>query len=215
MDGNGSSEHQNMTKDCVIGGISGEYSEDTQRIQGEARKASDSVEDQCEGSSTDPTECSPSDAVSDPAAAEALSAYRQARDAYRKAYGNIVKAHNLVLKVSWPEASRPSEWEIIGHAQTLGEGDKFIRGHIPVVEYARELDRYSTHHIRKFLNIPIDNTTGTRSLRLTVMKRLRPIYDLDGKQFWDAFWQCVACMHFMEGFPSIADTFPQVITGSG
>ena len=70
-----------------------------------------------------------------------------------------------------------------------------IEGHIPVVKHARELDRYSTRHIRKFLNLLADGNLGTRALRLMVMKCLRPIYDLDGKQFWDAFWQRVAYMY--------------------
>jgi len=168
----------------------GGNSEDIRRTQGKARKAGDRIDDQCEA----PTQDNPEGVMSDLEAAEALRAYIQARDAYQEAYINIAKAHSLVLKVSWPEMSRPAEWEIISHAQTLGETDKFIKGHIPVVEYARELDRYSTHHIRKFLNLPTDTNSGTRALRLTVMKRLRPIYDLDEKQFWDAFWQCVACM---------------------
>ena len=164
----------------------------------------------------DHTEYHPSGAVTKPAMVEALRVYNEARDAYREACGNVIKAHNLVLKVSWPETSRPAEWEIIGRAQVLGKNDKFIKDHISVVEYARELDRYSTRHIRKFLNLPIDKGPGTRTLRLTAMKRLRPIYDLDGKQFWDAFWQCVACIRFLTSFlVIIADAPPQVITDSG
>jgi len=154
--------------------------------------------------------------MTDPALVEAWRLYNEARDAYQETCGNVIKTHNLVLKVSWPETSRPAEWEIISRAQVLGKDDKFIRDHIPVVEYARELDRYSTRHIRQFLNLPIDKGPGTRTLRLTAMKRLRPIYDLDGKQFWDAFWQCVACMRFLAiSLVVIADMPPQVITGSG
>ncbi|KAF9644859.1 hypothetical protein BDM02DRAFT_3102266, partial [Thelephora ganbajun] len=69
----------------------------------------------------------------------------------------------------------------------------FIKGHIPEVKYARDLNRYSTQHIRKFLGLQPDRNTGTRTLRLIVMNRLRPIYDLDGEHFWTVFWQCVAC----------------------
>ena len=199
--GNGDTEGPNLAKDHVIGGGAGENLEDVQWTQGGAGKGGYGVEDGDGAGSADMTECGPSDAVNNLAAADASSphnkvrnAYSEARDAYREAYSNIAKTHNLVLKVSWPEKSRPAEWEIISHAQTLGKNDKFIKGHIPVVEYARELHRYSTHHIREFLDLPADNNLGTRALRLTVMKRLRPIYDLDGKEFWDAFWQCVACM---------------------
>src|SRR6266478_4439541 len=76
-----------------------------------------------------------------------------ARDAYRKACDDIIKAHDLILKISWPETSRIPEWKIIAHAQTLGKTDKFIGGHVPVVRYGRDLDRYSSRHVRDFLDL--------------------------------------------------------------
>jgi len=121
------------------------------------------------------------------------SAVDQARDAYRRACDDIIKAHDLILKISWPETSRIPEWRIIAHAQTLGEMDGFIRGHVPEVKYGRDLDRYSTQHIRNYLKLQHDERAGTRTLRLIVMNRLRPIHDLNGKQLWDAFWQCFTC----------------------
>jgi hypothetical protein len=119
--------------------------------------------------------------------------FYQARNDYRKAYTNTARSHDLVLKVSWPEKSRVEEWKIIEHAQRLGENDKFIKGHIPEVKYTRDFERYSTNHIRCFLGLQQDGMSGTRTLRLIVMKRLRPIYDLEGRQFWKAFWGSVAC----------------------
>ena len=121
------------------------------------------------------------------------SAFDQTRDAYRKACDEIIEAHDLILKISWPETSRIPEWMIVAHAQTLGETDKFIRGHVPEVKYGRNFDRYSTQRIRNFLNLQHDKRAGTRTLRLIVMKRLRPIHDLNGEQLWDAFWQCFMC----------------------
>ena len=121
-------------------------------------------------------------------------AFYEARDKYRKVFAKAIKSHDLVLKVSWPETSRVEEWKIIKRAHTLSKEDKFIRGHIPEVRYARDLGRYSTQHIRTFLSLQDDGSTGTRTLRLIVMNRLRPIFDLDGEEFWNVFWQCVACM---------------------
>ena len=118
-----------------------------------------------------------------------------ARDAYRKARDDAFRKHNLILKISWPETSRVAEWRIVAHAQTLGKTDKFIRGHVPEAKYGRDFDRYSTQRIRDFLKLQWGQA-GTRTLRLIVMKRLRPIHDLDGKQFWDAFWHCFVCMCF-------------------
>ena len=115
------------------------------------------------------------------------------RDAYRKACDDLIKAHNLILKISWPETSRIPEWMIVAHAQMLGETDKFIRGHVPEAKFGRDFDRYSTQRIRNFLNLKHGGQAGTRTLRLVAMNRLRPIHDLDGEQLWDAFWQCFMC----------------------
>ena len=132
--------------------------------------------------------------MADKEEAEGWSEFYQARDDYREDRAEAIRARNLVLKVSWPETSRVAEWKIIEQARTLGENDKFIKGHIPEVKYARDFGRYSTDHIRRFLGFEQDRTSGSRTLRLIVMKRLWPIYDLDGEQFWNAFWQCVMCM---------------------
>ena len=124
-------------------------------------------------------------------------AFYRARDSYRKAHRKTINIHNLVLKVSWPETSRVEEWKVIRRSQALGKDDKFIKGHIPEVKYARDLARYSTQHVRDFLGLEPDGRPGTQTLRLIVMSRLRPIYDLDGEQFWKAFWECFACMHLI------------------
>ena len=131
------------------------------------------------------------------------TAFYSGRNKYRRAFSNTIRLHNLVLKVSWPETSRVEEWRIIKYAHSLGKEDKFIEGHIPEVTYARDLGRYSTQHIRNFLGLREDGSPGTRTLRLIVMKRLRPIFDLDGEEFWNAFWQCVACMCCMSGLEPV------------
>ena len=143
------------------------------------------------------------------------NAFYEDRNKYRKAFSNKIKSHPLVLKISWPETSRVEEWKIIKHAHTLGKEDQFIEGHIPEVRYARDLGRYSTRHIRAFLGLPDDGSTGTRTLRLIVMNRLRPIFDLDGEEFWNAFWQCVACMCYTSRLEPVLTPMPQVITACG
>ena len=102
-----------------------------------------------------------------------------ARDAYRKARDDIIKGHDLVLEISWPETSRIAEWRIVAHAQTLGKADRFIGGHIPEVKFGRDFDRYSTQPIRELLKLRGDEQVGTRTLCLVVMKRLRPMHGLD------------------------------------
>jgi hypothetical protein len=141
--------------------------------------------------------------------------FYQARNDYRTANANTIKSHDLVLKVSWPETSRVEEWRIIGHAQMLGKEDKFIGGHIPDVKYARDFEHYSTDHIRRFLGLKRDGKSGTRTLRLIAIKRMWPIYDMDGKQFWKAFLQSVACMKLATPSQTVTDVTTQVISGCG
>ena len=176
--------------------------EDVQWIQKEAGKATGGARNDDAGVGTtgiDPG-IDPSYTINNEADEELSKewrAYYQARDDYREAYGKTIEMRNLVLKVSWPETSRLEEWKVIEHAQTLGKDDELIRGHIPEVKCARDFGHYSTRHIRGFLGLQPDGCPGTRTLRLVVMNRLRPIYDLGGEHFWKAFWQCVACMCFV------------------
>ena len=153
--------------------------------------------DHCTGLGT--TRIKYSIGVSDDKLTEDWVKFYQARDKYRGACATILESRNLVLKVSWPETSRIAEWKTITHARTLGENDKFIKDHIPEVKSGRDLGHYSTNRIRCFLGFqrPGDANPGTRTLRLIVMDRLWPIHDLDGEQFWKAFWECVLCMCFM------------------
>ena len=191
-------EAHGEVEDDVFGIVSRKGLEDVQWMEGEAAKGTGSAKDNNTGTGTTEVD---SDYTFNNEVGEELRgkwrAYRRARDDYREAHGKMVEMHNLVLKVSWPEASRLEEWKIIKHAETMGKDDKLIRGHIPEVKYARDFGHYSTHHIRDFLGLRQAGSPGTRTLRLIVMNRLHPIYDLDGKEFWKAFWECVACMRFL------------------
>ena len=204
-DTNGGTEDRGETVGGNVGNIPSNDSKDTQQTQGGTGAGGDGVEGGNGTSGTDATGHVPSGTTKNPAAAEAWQIHLQARDAYRKAYSETIKKRNLVLKISWPEMSRPAEWMIIGHAQTLGKSDKFIEGHIPVVKFVRDFDRHSTRHIRTFLGLRKEKNLGTRTLRLIVMNRLRPIYDLGGKEFWVAFWQCFACTCSLASPTDIAD----------
>ena len=153
--------------------------------------------DRCTGLGT--TTIKPSIGVSRETLTKAWHDFYQDRDNYRGTCAVTLESRNLVLKVSWPETSRTAEWKTIKHARTLGENDKFIKDHIPEVKGGRDFGHYSTNRIRCFLGFqrPDDASPGMRTLRLIVMDRLWPIHDLDGEQFWKAFWECVLCMCFM------------------
>ena len=165
----------------------GEGLEDTPRTQEESGSLGDDPR-------VGTTQTNPPAAAPDEVEDKGWRDFYQARAKYREELAKTIKSRDLVLKVSWPETSRLEEWKIIEHAQSLGKNDEFINGHVPDAKYARDFERYSTEHIRRFLYPQEDGRSGTRTLRLIVMNRLRPIHDLDGKEFWTAFWQCVACM---------------------
>jgi len=175
----------NRNKEDDSGTAGGKHAEAQDEVKGSVVGVDSRTDSQDTQEGTDP------DCAIDETDEESKDYYR-ARDEYREAREKTIKMHNLVLKVSWPETSRVEEWKIVRRAQALGVDDKFIRGHIPEVKYARDLGRYSTRHIRDFLGLQ-SSRPGTRTLRLIVMGRLRPIYDLDREHFWKAFWQCVAC----------------------
>ena len=175
-----------------VGVCLGEGLEDTPRTQEEADQESSSLGDAPRvGTSQTSSPATALDEVED----DEWSDFYQAQAKYREELAKTIKSRDLVLKVSWPETSRLEEWKIVEHAQSLGKNDEFINGHVPDAKYARDFERYSTEHIRRFLYPQEDGRSGTRTLRLIVMNRLRPIHDLDGKEFWTAFWQCVACMN--------------------
>ena len=179
-EGNSGTVEGGDTEELTDGGIEGETAGDPQ-----GQDSEDTQQDQegCGGNNDDPK--------------DEWGIFLKARERYKKAYAKRVESRNLVLKVSWPEASRTEEWRTIEHARTLGKDDKFIRGHIPEVKCARDFDHYSTKHIRTFLGLQQEKNPGTRTLRLIVMDRLWPIHHLDGEEFWEAFWECVRCTCFL------------------
>ena len=87
----------------VIGGVVRGDLEEIQRTQGGFGECASSVKDE-NGPGTGTTQRDPSGTVDDPMGAKDLRV-NQAHDAYRKASDDIIKLHNLVLKISWPEAS--------------------------------------------------------------------------------------------------------------
>ena len=94
-----------------------------------------------------------------------------------------LEGQELVVKVYWPEVARAGEAEIIEKAlQIAGKSDS--KRHLPDLICSRDFDEYSTEVIRKAFGI---KTKGHRVLRVILVRRLYPITDLIGDQFWEAF----------------------------
>ena len=101
-----------------------------------------------------------------------------------------LKDMELVLKVYWPEESRINEADIIDEADRIAERNSHVKGHLPDLIWARDLDEYSTKNIRMAFGI---KSESPRVLRVMLFRRFYPITDLTGDRFWKAFWQCFRC----------------------
>jgi hypothetical protein len=99
----------------------------------------------------------------------------------------------LVFKVYWPETSRASEVEIIEKARDIARESKDVEGHLPDLVYSHDFVEYSTKEIRTAFGIHQTETKSTRVLRVILFRRLYPITDLTGDDFWKAFWECFRC----------------------
>jgi Fungal protein kinase len=97
---------------------------------------------------------------------------------------------DLVLKTYWPETSRTPEDEIIGKATEIGEKNPHVEGHLPDLICSYDFVEHSTGIIRTHLGI---TTKGHRVFRVMLSRRLYPITELTGEQFWKAFWECFRC----------------------
>ncbi|KAF8877421.1 hypothetical protein BD779DRAFT_110091 [Infundibulicybe gibba] len=96
----------------------------------------------------------------------------------------------MVSKLYWPERSRVPEPAILGMAREAGKGNRHIDGHLPDLIYTHDFHQYSTTRIRILLGM---KENDERVLRLIVFRRLYPITDLVGAEFWEAFWECFRC----------------------
>jgi len=96
----------------------------------------------------------------------------------------------LVLKTYWPEASRSREDEIIGKAMVIGESNPHVKGHIPDLICSYDFVEHSTGIIRNYLKVP---SKGPRVFRVMLSRRMYPITELVGDEFWKVFWECFRC----------------------
>jgi hypothetical protein len=101
-----------------------------------------------------------------------------------------VKDLALVLKVYWPEASRVSEERTIEQAAIISDRVEDVKGHLPELIRSCDLENYSTDKIRNALGIA---SGGRRVLRVILFRKLYPITDLIGEEFWTVFWECFRC----------------------
>ena len=103
---------------------------------------------------------------------------------------NSLKSMDVVVKVYWSEASQAGEGEIIERARQIAEQYEDVKGHIPDLICSHDFNEHSTKRIRDAIRIA---PKGPRVLRVMLFRRLYPITELIGEEFWKAFWECFVC----------------------
>jgi hypothetical protein len=99
-------------------------------------------------------------------------------------------AYDLVVKVSWPEAVRVSEPEMLEKVHGIAQHNGDVNGHVPEMIWSKKFEDTSTAKIRERLGLP---TGGSRVLYMMILRKLKPITELDGDKFLYAWWETVKC----------------------
>ena len=105
-----------------------------------------------------------------------------------------LKGLPLVIKFSWPEASRTSETQVLDTIQERARNLPEVTDHI--LQYsAKKSTEHSTSHIRGRLKL---DTKGARKLTIVVFEELDgDISDLKGLELWDVAYRLDKCEYFL------------------
>ncbi|KAG8915659.1 hypothetical protein FRC02_004400 [Tulasnella sp. 418] len=108
-----------------------------------------------------------------------------------------LETQGMVVKLSWAQSKRVRESEIIQEIskriKKLSEEDQdAIEGHIPDMITSNTFPAFETRNIRNDLGIAVEDIEN-RVLIMSVFRKLRPITELEGDEFWRAWWDCVLC----------------------
>jgi hypothetical protein len=114
----------------------------------------------------------------------------------------LAKAHpdvqedGMVAKIFWAEEQRTSEPSILEKVYEIAASKPdTVKGHVPDLLWSYKFDE-PTSEIRKWLGVE-EPTKGSRVLYILVFRRLRPITELHGKDFFDVWKQCILCTWFV------------------
>ncbi|KAF8414482.1 hypothetical protein L210DRAFT_3509262 [Boletus edulis BED1] len=95
---------------------------------------------------------------------------------------------DLVSKLFWMEIRRMSEPDILKKVYEISETDPDVKGHVPEMMWFKTFHDTATAKIRERLGL---KTEGTRVLCMIIFRKLRPITELQGKEFLIAWWVTV------------------------
>ncbi|KAG8936494.1 hypothetical protein FRC03_008368, partial [Tulasnella sp. 419] len=108
-----------------------------------------------------------------------------------------LETQGMVAKLLWAQSKRVWESKILQEIpkriKDLSEEDRdAVEGHIPDMITSTSFPDCETSNIRNDLGIPVEDIEN-RVLIISVFRKLRPITELEGDEFWRAFWDCVLC----------------------
>ena len=103
-----------------------------------------------------------------------------------------IQEDGMVAKIFWAEEQRTSEPEILDKVNEIAAQQENVKGHIPHLLWHHKFTN-PTSAVRKALGVP-EPTKGSRVLYTLVFRKLRPITELHGEDFFKVWRQCILCM---------------------
>ncbi|OJA15128.1 hypothetical protein AZE42_14045 [Rhizopogon vesiculosus] len=97
----------------------------------------------------------------------------------------------MVAKVFWVEEQHTSEPDILKKVYEIAEEQDAVKGHVPHLLWHRKF-KEPMSKIREALGIS-EPAEGGRVLYILVFRKLKPITELKGTEFFDAWRQCIMC----------------------
>ncbi|OAX34813.1 hypothetical protein K503DRAFT_418192 [Rhizopogon vinicolor AM-OR11-026] len=97
----------------------------------------------------------------------------------------------MVAKVFWAEEQRTSEPDILRKVYEIAEGQDDVKGHVPHLLWHHKF-KEPMSKIREALGVS-EPAEGSCVLYILVFRKLQPITELKGIEFFDAWRQCIMC----------------------
>jgi len=107
-----------------------------------------------------------------------------------KDHPDIAEA-GMVAKVFWAEQQRTSEPDILKKVYKVAEDLDSVKGHVPILLWHHKFTE-PTSDIREALGVS-EPKKGSRVLYILVFRKLQPITDLQGADFFNVWKQCILC----------------------
>jgi hypothetical protein len=102
------------------------------------------------------------------------------------------KEDGMVAKIFWAEEQRTSEPDILKKVYEIADSKpNTVKGHVPDLIWYHKFDA-PTSEVRKLLGVR-EPTKGSRVLYILIFRRLRPITELHGEDFFNVWQQCILC----------------------